>query len=438
MNRTLFGTDGVRGIAGQYPLDKAGAIKIGRAIGTHFAKTGESIVIACDPRKSSSDIVKYVTDGLNQVGVNVTYIGVLPTPGLAYITRENDEFMAGVMITASHNSVEYNGVKAFDRNGDKLPDETESKLNDLIEKGVPDRGKGNTADKTELVKQYKNFLIVKGKSESFSGLKIAIDTANGAASKLAKEIFNSFGVEVTALFDKPDGNNINEHCGATDPKTLIDTVIKEKCDLGIALDGDADRVLLIDNLGREVKGDYIMYILAVFLKLDGVVATEMSNQGFETSLNRKHIKVKRTKVGDRYVLEGLKETGYKLGGEQSGHIILYNLLATGDGLLAATQTVKAVSESGRSLAEWCDEVQLLPQALVNIPLSDKTLLESPEIKNLINRKNSELSDKGRLIIRPSGTEPLVRIMVEAPEAQRAAENIAVELQAQLQNIRVKV
>lgn len=428
MSRELFGTDGVRGLAGEYPLDESGAVKIGRAVGTQFSEAGQTIVLAADPRESSADLVEYISRGLNQVGANVINIGVLPTPGLAYITRQHDEFVAGVMITASHNPVEYNGVKVFDSNGGKLTDETEAKLNSLIQNGTPDRGGGHTTTNTQLIGEYENFLVESAGDFRLDGVKLAVDSANGAASGLAQKVFERLGAEVTAIFDQPDGKNINAGCGATDTIALQKTVIEGRLDLGVALDGDADRIVMIDSRGREVKGDHIMYILAISRGLKGVVVTVMSNLGFLRGLKNKGVATEQTAVGDRYVLEGLAKTGYLLGGEQSGHIILYDLLKTGDGLLAAVNTTKAVANSKRSLSDWYDEVELLPQALVNIPLKDKASLELPSVKQFLDDVATQLGEDGRVLIRPSGTEPLARVMVEAADAESKAKSIAEELQ----------
>jgi len=426
MSRELFGTDGVRGLAGEYPLDDDGARKIGMAVGQHFAQSGQRVIMAQDPRRSSAAIVASLTAGLNAMGVDVVSVGVLPTPGLAYLTRQGD-YAAGVMVTASHNPVEYNGVKVFDSHGDKLTDETESILNKLIVDGVEPRGSGQALVDDKLTQAYEDFLVSSAEGLKLTGLRLAVDSANGAASGLAARVFERLGAEVMPMADQPNGLNINDHCGATSPEALTAKVVSDQLDLGVALDGDADRLLLIDSQGREVKGDYIMYILAVAGDLKGVVATEMSNQGFEQALHARGIDVKRTKVGDRYVLNGLSETGYKLGGEQSGHIIMPALLATGDGLLAAVRTVKAVAGSNRSLAEWCNDVKLLPQVIINLPLSDKSRLERPEVETFITKETAKLADEGRILIRPSGTEPLARIMVEAPEAQAIAEHLAGEL-----------
>lgn len=429
MSRALFGTDGVRGLVGDFPLNQEGMIKIGRAVGTHFAEDGQSVVVGSDPRESSSDLVKFLTQGLNEVGVNVVNAGVLPTPGIAYLVREHDEFVAGIMITASHNPYTYNGVKVFDKNGDKLPDETETALNKLITDGVPDRGRGSHNTDDSLASQYEDFLVKSAEGMSLNMLSIAIDSANGAASGIAQNVFKRLGASVTPMFDQPDGKNINDGCGATDVKKLSQEVVASKLSLGVAVDGDSDRLFLVDEQGREVKGDHILYILAVSNNLPGVVATVMSNIGFETSLAKKGIKLVRTKVGDRYVLQGLAETGYKLGGEQSGHIILPDMLKTGDALLAAVQTVKAVGASDKSLAQWCDEVEMMPQAIINIPLKDKSLLDRQEVLDFVAGKAAEIGDKGRLFVRASGTEHLGRVMVEAPDAENLANQIAAELKS---------
>ncbi len=428
MDRDLFGTDGLRGLAGQYPLDDIGAEQIGMSVGTQFAKPGQRIIIASDPRESSAGLVEAVTHGLTAVGANVTSIGVIPTPGLAYLTREGDEFAAGVMITASHNPYQYNGVKVFDRRGDKLSDASEAALNGLIKKGVTAHSTtGRAAVDRDRTGRYEDFLVGSAGDLNADNLRIAVDSANGAASGLAERVFKRLGAKVTPIFDSPAGRNINQGCGATDVRALCQEVLDNGLDLGIALDGDADRLVMVDNQGREVNGDHLLYLLAVTNRLKGVVTTVMSNIGFEQSLQKKGIKVERTKVGDRYVLEGLARTGFELGGEQSGHIVFPKLLKTGDGLLSAVQVIKALAAGDKTLAEWRDQVEILPQALVNIPLRDRALLDRSEVKVFIAEQADKLSGEGRLLIRPSGTEPLARVMVEASDAQQHAERIAKEL-----------
>ncbi len=427
MSRELFGTDGVRGLAGTYPLDEAGSVRIGMAVGTHFAQPGQGVVIGWDPRESSAGLVDGLIKGLTAVGVNVTKAGVLPTPGLAYLTREGKDFVAGVMVTASHNPYQYNGVKVFDADGGKLTDEIETTLNKLIVDGVEERGSGEVKEATELVKSYEDFLVASAGDFRLDGTALAVDSANGAAYGLAARVFERLGAEVTALFDKPDGRNINDGCSATDTKALSQRVVADKLAFGVALDGDADRLMLIDEQGRQLNGDHIMYILAAAGNLPGVVLTVMSNLGVENALKAKGIKVERAQVGDRYVLESLRKTGFKLGGEQSGHIILPALIEAGDALLVAIQVIKATQTSGKTLAEWRDEVTMLSQALVNMPLADKKALGKPEVQAFIKAQTAQLGDKGRLLVRPSGTEPLARVMVEAPDAQALAEQIVAKL-----------
>ncbi len=425
--RELFGTDGVRGLAGKYPLDPVGAMKIGMAVGTHFAKPGQRIVLGNDPRESSAGLVKALIEGLTAVGVHVTQVGIIPTPGLAYLTREGRDFTAGIMITASHNPYKYNGVKVFDKNGGKLTDKTETILNKLIVQGTPERTAGKSSADNGLVRAYEDFLVNSAEGYKLADLSLAVDSANGAASGLAARVFTRLEAQVTALFNQPDGRNINQGCGATNTDALSQKVVYDQLELGVALDGDADRLMLIDEQGRQVNGDHILYILAVAGGLQGVVLTAMSNLGVENALKARTIDVKRVGVGDRYVLEGLRDSGYSLGGEQSGHIILADRLATGDALLAAIRTLAAVKASGKSLAEWRDEVPMLPQTLINIPLVDKSLLEKPEVAAYIKQETQDLGDKGRLLIRPSGTEPLARVMVEAADAGQRADRIASRL-----------
>ncbi|HEY5152458.1 MAG TPA: phosphoglucosamine mutase [Candidatus Saccharimonadales bacterium] len=426
MSREIFGTDGIRGPAGQYPLDEAGTRQIGKAIGTYFAKPGQVILIGRDPRESSVDLEKAVTAGLTAVGVNVQLLGVIPTPGLAYVTK-NSEAIAGVMITASHNLYSDNGIKVFSGIGGKLPDNVEAELNRLIDSDIPDRGQGETSDVRAKAGDYEKFLVSTMDGARLDGLSIAVDMANGATSGVARRVFEELGAETVSLFDQPDGKNINLNCGATDTKAVQEIVKTRQLDAGVAFDGDGDRVVLIDEKGRALSGDHVLYILALSRHDRGVVATVMSNLGLETALKGHGIALERTAVGDRYVLAGLEQTGFTLGGEQSGHIILPEYATTGDGLLAAIQALKHVRASGRSLAAWRDELDLLPQALVNINLDDKSLLESPAARAFIAGQTDKLAGKGRLLIRPSGTGPLVRVMVEAPDAPQVAERVANEL-----------
>ncbi len=427
MTRTLFGTDGIRGLVGEYPLDDAGLHAVGRAVGTEFTETGEQIVIACDTRESSRHLVDAISNGLVEVGVHVVFAGVIPTPALAYITAHHDEFVAGIMITASHNPYQFNGIKIFDRNGGKLPDESEARVNSLIESGTPNRGQGSKSEQ-DFADEYVRFLVSSAGDTRFEGLKIAVDASNGAAYRVAGRVFEELGAIVTLVGNTPNGTNINDKCGATDTAALMQLVKDRSDDLGIAVDGDADRLIMVDSQGRECDGDHILYILAVHNHFDQVIATVMTNLGTEQSLAAKGISLERTIVGDRYVLERLVETGKPLGAEQSGHIILPRFTTTGDGLLAAVQVIKALKESGKTLPEWRDEVSLMPQALVNFHIDDKSKLSEPRVAAYIEEEMTKMGNEGRLLIRPSGTEPLARVMVEGENASERAQIIATRLQ----------
>lgn len=432
MSRDLFGTDGVRGKAGIYPLDEQGVRHIGMAIGAHFLGDNKKILIGHDTRESSSKIVNDLINALIDMGSEVINIGVISTPGLAYLTREEGDAAAGIMVTASHNTFEYNGIKVFNSSGGKLTDEIETTLNKLINQDLEKKIPGTAANNTDLVHKYEDFLEKAIPDLTLNEFSIAIDTANGAATGIAERVLRRLGADVTPLFDKPNGRNINDNCGATHTEALAKCVTTNQLSLGIALDGDADRVILIDDKGRDVKGDYILYILAVCDGHQGVVATVMSNLGFEKALSKKNIKLVRTDVGDRYVLDGLAKTGYRLGGEQSGHIINADLLLTGDGLLAAILLLDAIKKSGKSLSAWCDEITPFPQAMVNVQLEDKNRLNDPDILQFINQESASFDGDGRLLIRPSGTEPVVRVMVEANDAENRAQEIASKLEALLQ------
>lgn len=431
--KRLFGTDGIRGVAGAYPLDEAGSIQVGKSIGKHFAKVGDMIVIGFDPRESSEDIVKSVAKGLNEVGVDVQIIGIVPTPCLAFITK-NTNAVAGVMVTASHNPYTDNGIKVFTQNGGKLSDTTEDSLNKLIYSEISTTSViGNTTINSELRDIYEKYLVQTVDDTEFNNFTIALDSANGATSGIASRIFKQVGAKVTTLFDKPDGTNINVDCGATNTNALREFVIKNNIDAGVAFDGDGDRLIMVDKKGRELDGDVLLYILAVAGNHKGVVATIMSNKGLETSLSKKDVALHRTNVGDRYVLEGLEKTGYDLGGEKSGHIILSSLATTGDGMLAALQVLKLVHSSSRLLDEWFDELELLPQALVNIPLEDKSKLVREDVAAYIEKESQALGANGRINIRSSGTEPKARIMVESSDALDRANKIAKKLKILLES-----
>lgn len=425
MTRKLFGTDGIRGPAGIYPLDRDGCYQIGKAIGTYFAKPGQNIVVGCDPRESSPSIAGSLINGIMDVGVTCINAGVLPTPGLAYLANHKD-VVAGVMVTASHNPYTDNGIKIFSSDGGKLPDNVEAELNKLIDQTIESTSNGQIIDGKDYIGGYIDYLVSLA-PDGLNGIKLAIDAANGATSSIVHEVFERLKSQNTILNNRPDGKNINVECGATDTRGLQRYVTSNHLEAGIAFDGDGDRLIMIDARGRKVTGDHILYILAVTMKQKAVVATTMSNIGFENSLASKDINLIRVDVGDRYVLDGLAKHNLIVGGEQSGHIIINNLTTTGDGIQAAIVTLKNVIESGKSLEEWYDELKLMPQALTNIGLPSKDLLYTDEVQSYINDQNTKFGNKGRLNIRASGTEPLLRIMVESDDAEAKAKAIANEL-----------
>lgn len=428
MSSQLFGTDGIRGPAGEYPLNHDGLFQIGKAVAAYFTETDDEILIGWDPRESSKTLVKSLVEGLVSMGVHVRKVGVIPTPGLAYLTKLQP-VKAGVMVTASHNPYTDNGVKVFTPDGRKLPDEVQAGLNERIDSSIEPREQGSVSEDADTRQLYEDFLVQSSGGATFDGVHVAVDTANGATSGIGEQVFKRLGAQVDALFNNPDGRNINVECGATDPRALQAAVKERGLDAGIALDGDGDRVIMVDEKGRELTGDHILYILALSEGLKGVAATIMSNQGLETALAKHDIAVKRTAVGDRSVLAGMEETGYKLGGEQSGHIIVSDYSTTGDGLLAAIRVLAASISSGKSLATWFDELELLPQKLLSIPFPNKSELERPDVKAYIAEQTAALEGGGRLNVRASGTEPKVRIMVEAPDAEERAHIIAEKLTA---------
>ncbi|MGY0373458.1 phosphoglucosamine mutase [Clostridium sp. JNZ J1-5] len=433
----LFGTDGVRGIANEeltvelaYKLGRAGAFVLTE--GTHKPK----ILVGMDTRISGDMLESALVSGILSVGAEAICAGVVPTPAIAYLTRKYNAD-AGVVISASHNPVEYNGIKFFNGNGYKLSDELEDRIQNIIEnnfEGVPSPTGANLGRKIiseSALDDYREF----AKSTidvDLKGLKIALDCANGASYEAAVEAFEELGAEVHVINNKPNGININEKCGSTHPQGLIDYVISEKCDLGLAFDGDADRCLAVDEKGRLIDGDFIMAICGKNLKEQGklkdnmVVVTVMSNLGLDLAFNKEKISTIKTKVGDRYVLEEMVKGGYKLGGEQSGHIIFLDYNTTGDGLVTGLQIASVVKKTGKSLSELASMMTKLPQVLVNakVPNDMKDIHEKDEeIAAEIRKIEERLNGSGRVLIRPSGTEPLVRVMLEG-EDQAELDEIA--------------
>lgn len=425
----MFGTDGVRGIANTeltaqmaYDLGRAGAYVLTE--GTHKPK----ILVAKDTRISGDMLESALVSGILSVGAEAVCLGVVPTPAVAYLTRAYGAD-AGVMISASHNPVEYNGIKFFDNKGYKLSDELEDNIQEVIEngcKGVPCPVGGSLGRKKKEDSALEDY-IEHSKATvdvDFSGMKIALDCANGSAYYAAVETFRDLGAEVVVINNDPDGININKSCGSTHPEELMDYVVRKQCDLGLAFDGDADRCLAVDEKGRLIDGDFIMAVCAKEMKKQGrlkddvLVVTVMSNLGLDIAAKKEGIKTVKTKVGDRYVLEEMVKEGYKLGGEQSGHVIFLDYNTTGDGMVTGLQLASVVKKSGKTLSELASIMKELPQVLVNakVPNDKKNIHEvDEEIKAEIASIESALHGVGRVLIRPSGTEPLVRVMLEGED-----------------------
>jgi phosphoglucosamine mutase len=440
--KRLFGTDGVRGVANIPPMTTEMAMQLGRAAAYVF-KNGHKrhrLVIGKDTRLSGYMLENALVAGICSMGVDVLQVGPLPTPGIAFITSSM-RADAGVVISASHNPYQDNGIKFFSRDGFKLPDDLEMKLEELVVSKeidtlrpiAEDVGKAFRID--DAVGRYVVFLKnTFPRDLDLQGLKIVLDCAHGAAYRVAPAVLEELGAEVVALGVKPNGTNINDGCGSTYPEVISKAVVEHGADLGIALDGDADRVIFVDESGREVDGDHIMAICgaemikAGQLNKNTVVATVMSNMGFEIAMKQLGGQVVRTAVGDRYVVEEMRRSGYNLGGEQSGHMIFLDHNTTGDGVLSALQVLAIVQRSGKPLSELARVMTSLPQVLVNVRVREKTdLREIPEIRQAIEEIEADLCDNGRVLIRYSGTEPLLRIMIEGQDQQsieRQAEEIA--------------
>jgi phosphoglucosamine mutase len=425
--KKLFGTDGVRGVANVYPMTTEMAMQIGRAAAYIF-KDGHKrhrIVIGKDTRLSGYMLENALSAGINSMGVDVLLVGPLPTPGIANITSSM-RADAGVVISASHNPFQDNGIKFFCRDGFKLPDEMELRIEELIFSKKIDSlrptatevGKAYRID--DAIGRYVVFLKSTFPKElDLTGLKIVLDCANGAAYKVAPAVFEELGADVVTVGVKPNGTNINAGCGSLHPEVISKAVREHNADLGIALDGDADRVIFVDEHGNEVDGDRIMAICAIDLlkqkklRKNTVVATVMSNMGLDIAIKKAGGKVIKTAVGDRYVVEEMRRCGYNLGGEQSGHMIFLDHNTTGDGTLTALQVLAVMGRLGRSLSELAEVMTPLPQVLVNVKVAEKRdIMTIPEIAALVRDIEGKVRDEGRILIRYSGTEPLLRIMIE--------------------------
>lgn len=428
----LFGTDGVRGIANE-ELTPLLAMQLGQAGACVLTREKEhkpTIMVGCDTRISGDMLANALMAGACSVGANCVYVGVIPTPAVAYLTQKY-RVDAGVVISASHNPVEFNGIKFFDGNGYKLPDELEDEIERLIRDNMDGvkfpigPGVGKIKYRTDAREEYINHSI-KAVPVDLSGMKIVADCAEGASYYTSVEALKELGGTVVAIHNSPDGTNINSNCGSTHMEELQARVVYEKADVGLAFDGDADRLMAVDENGRIVNGDQIMAIVGNYmrdkgkLKKDTIVATVMSNLGFFLMGERCGLTIEQTKVGDRYVLERMKEIGASLGGEQSGHIIFLDENTTGDGLLSALHLLEVMKETGKSLSELASVMEVLPQALVNAKVANHKkdkYMEYPEVSEAIRRLEEKFAGEGRVLIRPSGTEPLVRVMIEGKDQQ---------------------
>ncbi|MEN2981100.1 MAG: phosphoglucosamine mutase [Thermus sp.] len=422
--RRYFGTDGVRGEAGKPPLTPEFVLKLGQAAGAYFRKQEARpvVLLAKDTRESSDLLEAALAAGLLSQGVRVEHLGVLPTPGVAYLTKALGA-TAGAMISASHNPYQDNGIKFFGPTGEKLPDEAEAEMEALLEEAHPTRGIGTVGDFREAERMYLDFLLAH--APDLTGLRVGLDLAHGATYRLGPKLFQRAGAEVMAFFNTPDGRNINKGCGSTHPEALARFVVELGLDLGIAFDGDGDRVQFLDRKGRLFHGDHILYLAALAYGERGVVGTVMSNMGLEVALKERGIAFHRAAVGDRYVLETLKAQDLSLGGEPSGHVIFRRHHTTGDGLLTALLTLKALKALGGDLADWYQALPMFPQALLNVRVADKAkVMAHPRLKAALEEAEARLGGRGRVNVRPSGTEPVVRVMVEAEEG---AEALAQEL-----------
>lgn len=438
----LFGTDGVRGVANE-ELTPTLAMELGQAGAYVLTRENEhkpTIMVGCDTRISGDMLANALMAGACSVGANVVYVGVVPTPAVAYLTRKY-KVDAGVVISASHNPVEFNGIKFFDGNGYKLPDALEDEIEELIKSGMEGvkfptgSSVGKIKYRTDAREEYINHAM-KAIPVSLEGKKIVVDCAEGAAFYISVEALKELGATVVAIHNNPDGTNINANCGSTHMEELMARVVYEGADIGLAFDGDADRLLAVDEKGQRVDGDQIMAIVGNHMKNQGIlkdntiVATVMSNLGFFLMGKAHGINIEQTKVGDRYVLERMKEIGANLGGEQSGHIIFLDENTTGDGLLSALHLLQVLVETGKTLSELSSIMEVLPQALVNarVPNHKKeSYMEYPEIAEAIEELSGKFAGEGRVLIRPSGTEPLVRVMIEGKDQEqieREARNLA--------------
>lgn len=428
MKRKYFGTDGIRGRVGEHPITPDFVLKLGWAAGkvlTRHAKGKKNrVIIGKDTRVSGYMFESALEAGLIAAGVDVDLLGPMPTPAIAYLTR-TFRAAAGIVISASHNPVADNGIKFFAADGFKLPDAVELEIEALLDQPLITEGADNLGkarrinDATGRYVEFCKGTLPQG--FSMSGWRMVLDCAHGATYNAAPRVFKELGATVTTIGNAPDGFNINHQCGSTHMQTLQEKVVEEQAQFGIALDGDGDRVLFVDGAGQVVDGDELLYIIAEHRHgkgaCAGVVGTQMSNLGMELALKALDIPFKRSKVGDRYVVEALRETGWNLGGEGSGHILCGELNTTGDGIVSALQVILALSDSGKSLAELKQGMSKFPQTMINVRLPKKMdLTDNKAVNQSVDDAEKELNGRGRVLLRPSGTEPVIRVMVEGEDS----------------------
>lgn len=437
MAREFFGTDGIRGRVGEYPMTAQVVMKLGWAAGKVLASKGNrEVLIGKDTRISGYLFESALEAGLASAGINSRLLGPMPTPAVAYLTS-TFRAAAGIVISASHNPFYDNGLKFFSTEGSKLPDDVELEIEAMMKEEMTtvdskDLGRARRVD--DAAGRYIEFCKSTFHSAlRLDGMKIVVDSANGAAYHIAREVFDELGAQVVSVGADPNGMNINKECGATAPDNLRAHVLLERADVGIALDGDGDRLIMVDHRGEIVDGDEILYVLAKARHAEGtlnggVAGTLMSNLALEHALADMDIPFERASVGDRYVMELLREKGWELGGENSGHIICLDRVTTGDAIVAALAVLSVMRSTGESLSRLRSEMQLYPQVLLNVPLSKKVNLdENSRIQQAVKEAEAELGDSGRILLRPSGTEPLVRVMVEgkvANDVEQICQNVA--------------
>ncbi|MED5412164.1 MAG: phosphoglucosamine mutase [Pseudomonadota bacterium] len=427
MNKRYFGTDGIRGTVGNPPITPDFMLKLGWAAGKVFASKGNGrnkILIGKDTRISGYMFEAALEAGVTAAGVDINLTGPMPTPAIAYLTRTL-RAQAGIVISASHNSFEDNGIKFFSSEGTKLPDDLEFAIEDLLDKEVATvnaQSLGKASRISDAAGRYIEFCKSSVDSSlKFNGLKIVVDCAHGSTYHIAPAVFEELGAKVKSIGVSPDGLNINENSGSTSPQTLVETVLAEEADLGIGFDGDGDRVIMVDHLGNIVDGDEILYVIARDLRrqsieFGGVVGTAMSNLGLELALDALDVPFVRAPVGDRYVMKEMLDRDWYLGGENSGHIVCLSITSTGDGIISALQALAAIVNCEQPLSDLCSKMRKLPQSMVNIKVANVVdITQNKTVQSAVSDVESKLGKNGRVLLRPSGTEPVLRVMVEGED-----------------------